>query len=490
MIRVPFRAAPSVRAVVVVALTGLVAAACGPKLPEGDLSQPEGWDAQVKLQDAVDHDPSPNVIEVHLEAKPTMLELRPGVMTEVWTYNGTLPGPTIRARVGDEVVVKFRNSLPEATTIHWHGLRVPAAQDGTEHTQPPIEPGDTWEYRFTVPDSGTFWYHPHIRSSAQVGAGLYGAFVVEPREGSEEHALEGALGDDLLMVLSDVSLEEDGSLSPADKHGFFGSYFGREGELVMVNGRPMPTVKMRLGVPQRWRLVNAARARYFRFNVPGQSLVRLGGDGGLAERPVPVNEVTIAPGERVELYLLPQAEVVPQAPVTVTVPLLDANRFHLPAEAEPGELMRVELVAEKAGWGAPSLPERFGEIPVIDTTGARVQLVEFMEKSDPDGAVLGINGRTDGHLMLTASANTVEVWELTNTTPYDHPFHLHGFFFQVLDVDGKAPELREWRDTVNLVPGRKVRIAIPFDDRVGMWMFHCHILDHADIGMMAMLHLH
>ena len=480
-----FRALP-----LVLVLGAAVGAGCGGGLAESDLRQPEGWDAQVKLPSAVDHDPAANRVEVHLEAKVATLELRPGQLTEVWTYNGTLPGPTLRARVGDEVVVKFKNSLPEPTTIHWHGLRVPASMDGTTHTQPAVAPGETFEYRFTVPDAGTFWYHPHIRSSAQVGAGLYGAFVVEPREGSAEAGFDKALGDELLLVLSDVSLEEDGRLSPADKHGFFGDYFGREGELVLVNGRAMPTVKLRLGVPQRWRIINAARARYFRFTLPGQTIVRVGGAAGLLERPVEISEVVLPPGERAELYVMPRAEAVPQEPVVVTVPLLDANRFRLPSEAEPGELMRVELSAEKAGYGAAKLPERFADIEKVDTTVAFTRQIEFMEKSDPDGAVLGINGKTDGTLSIDAHVNTVEIWELTNTTPYDHPFHLHGFFFQVLDVDGRAPTMTEWRDTVNLVPGRKVRIAIPFDDREGMWMFHCHILDHADLGMMAMVHLH
>src|SRR5690606_35672453 len=132
---------------------------------------------------------------------------------------------------------------------------------------------------------------------------------------------------------------------------------------------------------------------------------------------------------------------------------------------------------------------RFRDIAPVDITDARHQNVEFMEESDPDGSVLGINGKTDGSLMLHAKTNTVEIWTLTNTTNYDHPFHLHGFFFQVLDLDGVAPPFRQWRDTINLVPGETLRVAIPFDDREGMWMFHCHILDHADLGMMAMLHL-
>src|SRR5690606_20143116 len=145
---------------------------------------------------------------------------------------------------------------------------------------------------------GTFWYHPHMRSSAQVGAGLYGAFVVEDPD-------EPPLGDELLLVMSDISIEEDGSLSPADKSGWFGDYFGREGGTVLVNGKIMPTVRAREGVPQRWRVINAARARYFRFTIPGQPLVQVGRDGGLAEQPLPVEETTLAPGERSELHILP-----------------------------------------------------------------------------------------------------------------------------------------------------------------------------------------
>lgn len=450
---------------------------CGEEETPPDLRQPAGWNDELRLPDAEDHDPAPDVVEVHLEAKVVEIEVVPGLTTEVWTYNGMLPGPTLRAKKGDRVVVKLVNHLPEATTLHWHGLRVPATMDGTEHVQEPIAPGESFEYSFNVPDAGTFWYHPHIRSSAQVGAGLYGAFVVE------DAAEEAPLGDELLLVMSDISIEEDGSLAPADASGWFGDYFGCESSTVLVNGKILPTVAARAGVPQRWRVVNAARAQYFRFAVPGQPLVQLGGDGGLSERPLPVDEVTLAPGERAELYMLPvEGE-------SVVIPLLDANRFHLPDEAKPKDLMRLDLVDEPPGHGAPPLPVRLAEIAAIDTTGAQGQAVEFMEQGDPEGAVLGINGQTDGSLMLSAKTNTVEIWTLTNTTNYDHPFHLHGFFFQVLAIDGAEPPVRAWRDTVNLVPGEAVRIAIPFDDRAGMWMFHCHILDHADLGMMAMLHL-
>ncbi len=461
----------------------VVASGCGPgDSTTVDLRQPEGWDQGIATASAEDADPAPNVVEIHLEARPTTLEIKPGLQTEVWTYNGTLPGPTLRARKGDRLVVKFTNNLPEPTTIHWHGLRVPASMDGTDAVQNPIQPGATFEYAFDLLDSGTYWYHPHIRSSGQIGAGLYGAIVVED-------PAEPKLGDDAVLVLSDIGIEADGKLSPADENGELGAYFGREGDTVLVNGRIMPKLLARADVPQRWRLVNAARSRYFRFNLPGQDLVKIASDGGLIERPVPVDEVTLAPGERVELYVKPKAEPAGEA---VIVPRLDANRFNLPALDAPGELFHFDVTDEAPGSGAEPLPESFRAIDVPDTTGAKVQGVELMEVGGPNGAVLGINGISGvhgQHTMLMSNVNTTEVWELTNTTPYDHPFHLHGFFFEVLDVDGKAPAYREVKDTVNLNPKEKVRVAIHFDDRPGMWMFHCHIIDHHDLGMMGMLHV-
>ncbi len=440
--------------------------------------QPEGWDAELKMAEAPDNDPAQTVVAVNLEARPTQLELRPGVQTEVWTYNGTLPGPLIRAKVGDRLKVHFVNHLPEPTTIHWHGLRVPAAMDGSEAMQAPVPPGGTFDYEFTLLDAGTYWYHPHVRSSAQVGAGLYGALIVED-------PAEPKLGDELVLMLSDVSLEDDGTLSPANQNGWFGDYFGREGNLVLLNGKPPRTLRARVGAPQRWRIINAARTRFHKLKLPGQSWRRVAGDGGLIPQAQAVDTVTLTPGERVELYVLPQ----PQPGGPVAFQSLDADRFHINALQPPVDLMTFSVTdlppPEKE---APPLPSPLRDIPATDVTGARVELVKLTEQSAPGGAVMGINGKTHHESdPLHAKVGERVIWEIDNTTSYDHPFHLHGFFFQVIDVNGKPPALREWKDTVNVGAKQKARLAIEFDNRPGMWMFHCHILDHAELGMMGML---
>ena len=142
--------------------------------------QPEAWDAQIRLRDAVDTNPDPHIVEVNLEAGVARVTYAPGQEVEAWTYNGGIPGPLIRTRAGDRLIVHFRNNLPQATTVHWHGMRLPIEMDGVPGiSQPEVQPGASFTYDFIVPDAGLFWYHPHVMSAMQVGFGLYGAVLAE-----------------------------------------------------------------------------------------------------------------------------------------------------------------------------------------------------------------------------------------------------------------------------------------------------------------------
>ena len=153
--------------------------ATAPRADGGASGQPEGWNREVSTATPDDLNPDPHVLEINLEATLTPRELIAGIPATVWTYNGQIPGPTLRAQVGDRVIVHFTNHLPEATTLHWHGIRLDAAMDGTPSVQPPVEPGATFDYDFIVPDAGLYWYHPHVRSNIQVASGLYGAILVD-----------------------------------------------------------------------------------------------------------------------------------------------------------------------------------------------------------------------------------------------------------------------------------------------------------------------
>jgi FtsP/CotA-like multicopper oxidase with cupredoxin domain len=447
-----------------------------PPLSSSDISQPEGWDADLRMPEAQDVNPDPTVLEFSLEAKITEMEILPGTKTPVWAYNGMLPGPLIRAKVGDRLIVHFTNSLPEATTIHWHGVRVPNEMDGTPGlTQDPIPPGGTFEYDFVLEDAGLYWYHPHLNSPAQVAAGLYGAIVVEDPS-------EPQFADELVLVLSDIALDPDGALRPADRGGAFGNLFGREGDIVLVNGKIHPTVLARAGKPQRWRIVNAAIARYMPVALRGHRWIRVGGDGGLierAERDIPRS--VVAPGERTDLIFTPAAE--PGS--TQTLSWIGVDRGFGTATARGRTpLLDVAFTSDPPVAPAP-IPEALREIPPIDVSGALEQTVELtIDLAKPMSEMMGVNGVAH-HQMLMAEIGQTQVWNIVNNTDFDHPFHLHGYFFQVLD-DARTPE---WKDTVNVPAKSSLRIAIDFDERPGMWMFHCHILDHAEAGMMGHLHV-
>ncbi len=241
---------------------------------------PAGWDRTVKLAEAADRNPDPKIVEVDLTARLAEVEVAPGKKVEAWTYNGGIPGPLIRAQVGDRLIVHFINELPQPTTVHWHGVRVPIEMDGVpEVSQPEVKRGDAFTYDFILRDAGLYWYHPHVMSAAQVGFGLYGALLVEDRDDRV------GVADELTLVLCDIGFNEKGVLEPADSGGSAGMVFGREGEYVLANGKLMPTLLARSGAPQRWRIVNAAKSRFFLLNLGDQPFYVIGGDGGLQENP-------------------------------------------------------------------------------------------------------------------------------------------------------------------------------------------------------------
>ena len=182
--------------------------------------------------------------------------------------------------------------------MHWHGVRVPIEMDGVpEISQPEVKKGESFTYDFVVRDAGLYWYHPHVMSAAQVGFGLYGALLVEdPEDGV-------GVEDQVTLVLSDIGFDAKGVLEPADSGGSAGMVFGREGDYVLVNGRRRPCLRARPGAPQRWRIVNAAKSRFFYLDLDGQPFTVIGGDGGSRSDPVTTDILLVTPGERVDVIV-------------------------------------------------------------------------------------------------------------------------------------------------------------------------------------------
>ena len=410
---------------------------------------------------------SQRTVRVELEARETQWEAATGLSIPGYGFNGQVPGPTLEAEVGDTLVVRLANALPEPTTIHWHGLRVPADMDGTEMVQHPVQPGGTFEYRLVLPDAGTFWYHPHTHETEQLEKGLYGALVVR---GPGEPQLDT----ERVLVLDDLKLDRKGRL--ARFGGWKERHEGRLGDLRLVNGRADPELEMAAGQVERWRLVNAASSRYVRLSIGGRPFTILGSDGGLLERPVPATEVLLTPGDRVDLAVGPFTQGD-----TIEMVSLAYSRGMLKEESARYATMRVGPQASTSA----SIPATLRSIQPL-TTGDQAPNRTVHLQGRP--SLHGINWRIDGrahHHADPVRVGDLQVWEVVNQTKMDHPFHLHGFFFQVLEVNGAPPEFRSWEDTVNVPAKGRVRIAWLPDDRPGSWMYHCHILEHHAAGMMA-----
>jgi FtsP/CotA-like multicopper oxidase with cupredoxin domain len=412
---------------------------------------------------------APQEIHVTLEARETSWEITQDEIVPAWGYQGTIPGPLIVANAGDTLVALLINRLPEPTVIHWHGIRLASSMDGTESVQTLVQPGESFEYRFVLPDAGTYWYHSHHNETVQLERGLYGAIVVLGEN-------EPAFDEDRVMMLDDVTLDRKGRIA---RPALFDRHSGREGGLVVINGRSQPELEIAAGQVERWRIVNAASARYVRLSLGGRPFRIIGADGGLREAPITVTETLLTPGDRVELAVGP----------------FEDEGAQIAIESLPYRRSRM-VRARYQRWGTlhvgtrkPSrarIPEAFAPIiPLLAsyaiTTTRTIRLGARMTLHGHDWL---INGETH-HRDAPVKAGELQVWEIINETGMDHPFHLHGFFFQVVAIDGVLARPTAWEDTVNVPARRRVAIAFRPDARPGEWMYHCHILEHHATGMMG-----
>jgi bilirubin oxidase len=422
---------------------------------------------------------TPGVVEMDLTAAPSQVEMVPGKPSTAWAYNGTVPGPTIELHEGDSVKIHFHNKLPEKTTVHWHGLHIPAGADGSPLNA--VLPGGNQDYVFKIPlgTAGTYWYHPHpdMTTTEQVARGLYGALIIRPAE----DPLAGIR--DRTLILSDNRFLPDGSvdvpahMSPA---GSVDAENGREGNVLLVNGQVMPTLAIRPGELQRLRIINASAARIYRLAIPGQKLIQVGSDGGLFGKPHEVDDLLVANSERVEVLVRggdPGSRAVLQ-----TLPYDRYDPHTRPADwKQPRDLLTLETTTD-APAAPTAVPATLREVKSIDISHVAAHRVIVLSQGLINGKTMDMQ-RVD----LTVRLGTTEIWQIENVVAMDHPFHLHGFRFQVLDRDGMPEPFPSWKDTVNVPKHGQVRVAVTFADFPGKWMFHCHILDHEDMGMMGIL---
>jgi FtsP/CotA-like multicopper oxidase with cupredoxin domain len=409
------------------------------------------------------------VIGIDLEARETEWEIAPGRVVRGYGFNGQVPGPTIEARQGVPLEVRFTNKLPEPTLIHWHGLRIPALMDGTQSNQTPVQPGETFVYRFTPPDAGTFWYHPHANETEQLEKGLYGAFIVRA---ADELALDG----EKTLVFDDLRVDKKtGQI--AKFGGLMDLHNGREGNVRLINGKSEPELTIAAGQIERWRIINSSSARYVRLSLGGAPFQIIGSDGGFIEEPVTVTEVLVPAADRVELAVGPFKE-------GQVVAIEDLPYYRMAGRKGVERFGTIKVGPAKQSTAV--VPKRLRTIEplVVGPVTPTRQVTLGAKLSIKRGLDFVVNGERH-HQDKPVRVGELQVWDVVNSTMMDHPFHLHGFFFQVLEVNGKAPAWRSMEDVVNVPPRSTVRIAWMPDDRPGSWMYHCHILEHHASGMMG-----
>lgn len=426
------------------------------------------------------------VFKATIEAAPTTLTVAARKPTEFWLYNGQLPGPQIEVYEGDEVEITFINNLPETSTIHWHGMPVPSDQDG--NPQNSVAPGAQRVYKFRLPEgsAGTYWYHPHPhgKTAMQVARGLAGTFVVKAKNDPLKDLPEQH------WMISDLRLDQQAGIPPNTMMDWMD---GREGQFVLINGQRDPAITV--STRTRIRVWNNCAARYLQLVVPGCQWQLLGTDGGLLEHAQPPTDTLfLAPAERVEVLLL--------APADMQVELLSRyyDRSKMMVRDDPSDITLAHLsVKKEAPVLLPDQLRVFAELGLPVAT----KHVEFSEHEMPHDMGQGmsnsmmqnmflVNGKSFemDRVDLRSRVGDVEEWRIFNNSHMDHPFHVHGTQFMVTARESNGRKQLEpfkaWRDTVNLRPYETVTFLVK-QDMPGLRMFHCHILEHEDLGMMANL---
>lgn len=395
-------------------------------------------------------------------------ELLPGKMTDTWGLNGSYLGPTVRVSRGDKVFFDVENKLDEKSTLHWHGMKLPAVMDGGPHQM--IEAGDTWKPYWTIDQpSATTWYHPHLhgKTAQHVYKGLAGMFIIDDEDSKKLPSNYGV--DDVPLIIQDKLFTKDGQLMESDK-----GTFGTLGNEILVNGTYDPYLEVTAS-QVRFRLLNGSNARAYHFGfTDGRSFQLVANDAGLLEKPITLDRILLSPGERAEI-------VVQFEPGDETI----LHSYNGKAGIENGEFDLLKIVAASNLTASAPISGKLSSVPPIEVPkDAKVRQFKMTMKNQ-------INDKSMDMYRIdeVVPAGTREIWEINNFGS-EHNFHVHNAAFRILDINDKKPPIYERgrKDTVYIPNGAKVRIAIEFGDYVDPkhpLMYHCHLLKHEDDGMMG-----
>jgi len=408
-----------------------------------------------------------------VRAQKGKTEIFDGYQTETYGYNGSFLGPMIRINKGETIKINTVNELDEETTFHWHGLELPGEADGSPHQT--LKPGEEKVIEFEVAqEAATLWFHPHPNgnTSAQVYKGLAGLVYIDD-ENTELLNLPNDYGiNDIPLIFQDRTFDDKKQMD----YEAVKNEDGTIGDTLLING----TLNPKLAVNKekvRLRLLNGANARNYTFKLnTGDPFVQIATDGGLLNEPVTMTEITLAPSERAEI-------VVDFSQIGMSGDLALIN--------EDGSILLPFEVSEQIGTMS-NVPDQMNDFSITEEE-MNLPVSKNLELFGM-GRMVTINGkRFDmNRIDFTQQQGVTEIWEIYNKPDMMggmiHPFHIHGTQFKIVSIDGKAaPENeRGWKDSIAIKPGEKIKIAIQFNHK-GIYMFHCHVLEHEDNGMMGQI---
>ncbi|WP_256839523.1 multicopper oxidase family protein [Ornithinimicrobium faecis] len=409
-----------------------------------------------------------------LTAQEGSLDLSEGTV-DTWGFNGDYLGPTLRAERGEEVLIRYRNELGTASTVHWHGMHLPAAMDGGPHQM--VEPGGTWEPTWTIDQpAATLWYHPHPHGETMdhVSRGLAGMFILD--DPAQQVELPSDYGvDDLPVIVTDPSSSR-GEIEPTREFG----------DRVLVNGTEGPYAEVSTEVV-RLRLLNGSPMRVYQFRLDdGSPLVQVASDGGLLPQTHEATSVRLSPGERAEVLVAME----PGETRTLRSIAPDLGQNFISERFSGGEdkfdVLQLRAADELAA--SPEVPVELAP-DILEHAGDPEAVDEVREFRLSGRQINGAQMRMD-HADEVVTLGDTEVWEVVNNGGEFHSFHVHDVQFRVLSVDGRepGPELSGLKDTILTEEGVTYRLLMTFTDYADAtmpYMYHCHLLTHEDQGMMG-----
>ena len=429
-----------------------------------------------------------NVVDTTIEASERwmMIGEKPA---RLYAYNGNVPGPVLEAHPGDTLRVFFQNNLNEETNLHFHGLHVPPVGNA-DNPFIMVAPGESFQYELPIPANhpgGTFWLHPHVhgKTAHQVSRGLAMPLLIR---GDLDQIPAIAAASESVVVLQDFELDEAGySVEPNAS----ARMQGREGSLITASGAVKPTIPLKVGGWVRLHLVNASSSRFYLLQVENHLMIQIASDGGGLPAPRPAEQVLLAPGERCQVMIQGTAESGSYR--LLNLPYIRGVAGMMGGFGPP-QTMNATTLATLVYQGLEDNPVALDQtlIPVRPLPQAAITrtfvLGEGMGMLGRAG-IFTVNRRTfdPSRVDTRVSLGDIEDWEFVNMSMMDHPMHIHTNPFQVIGSDGRPDTA--WKDVAVVRGGSRLRIRTQFLDFVGNTVYHCHILDHEDLGMMGVLRI-